>query len=240
MFGAAALNATHALMAALSGVLPGSDGRLPDELRVGATPPSDEELAAWAQLPSGDDQLSHYGAVPIGPGAAEEFYLRTFADTCARRERNRQRLARSREDGAPGERARERLDTTRSRPGSRDDPRFLRAAPAQALPAGAELEIERSEQRAPRADADGCACDPAGRERIREGRRRTAAPRAVGRHAPDLRGLVDRGLPTLATGFGIESECNVHAPNENVPEDAIELGVATMREVFVRLGELGG
>jgi hypothetical protein len=31
----------------------------------------------------------------------------------------------------------------------------------------------------------------------------------------------------------------VHAPNENVPEDAIEVGVSTMREVFVRLGELG-
>ncbi len=57
---------------------------------------------------------------------------------------------------------------------------------------------------------------------------------------PIYAGLVDRGLPTLATGFGIESECNVHAPNENVPEDTIELGVATMREVFVRLGELGG
>ena len=56
---------------------------------------------------------------------------------------------------------------------------------------------------------------------------------------PIYAGLVGRGLPTLATGFGIESECNVHAPNENVPEDAIELGVATMREVFRRLGELG-
>ena len=56
---------------------------------------------------------------------------------------------------------------------------------------------------------------------------------------PIYASLVARGLPTIATGFGIESECNVHAPNENVPEDAIELGVATMREVFVRLGELG-
>ena len=56
---------------------------------------------------------------------------------------------------------------------------------------------------------------------------------------PIYASLVDRGLPTFATGFGIENECNVHAPNENVPEDAIELGVATMREVFTRLGELG-
>ena len=56
---------------------------------------------------------------------------------------------------------------------------------------------------------------------------------------PIYAGLVARGLPTLATGFGIESECNVHAPNENVPEGSLELGVATLRETFVGLGELG-
>ena len=56
---------------------------------------------------------------------------------------------------------------------------------------------------------------------------------------PIYAGLVGRGLPTLATGFGIESEWNVHAPNENVPEDALTLGVQTMREVFKRLGQLG-
>jgi acetylornithine deacetylase/succinyl-diaminopimelate desuccinylase-like protein len=50
---------------------------------------------------------------------------------------------------------------------------------------------------------------------------------------------VARGFPTLATGFGIESECNVHAPNENVPEDTLDVGVTTMREVFLRLGQLG-
>jgi hypothetical protein len=31
----------------------------------------------------------------------------------------------------------------------------------------------------------------------------------------------------------------VHAPNENVPDDFVQVGVATMREVFTRLGELG-
>jgi acetylornithine deacetylase/succinyl-diaminopimelate desuccinylase-like protein len=60
----------------------------------------------------------------------------------------------------------------------------------------------------------------------------------TGGSLPIYAALVDRGLPTVATGFGIESECNVHAPNENIPDDALELGVATMREVFVRLGDL--
>ena len=240
MFGAAALNATHALMAALSGVLPGSDGRLPDELRVGATPPSDDELAAWAQLPSGDDQLSHYGAVPIGPGAAEEFYLRTFADTAL----DVNGIA----GGSPDlvktvlpVNARANV-SIRLAPGQ--DPETIRASfeglLRQGLPAGAELEIEVRNSARPAltpTDAPAIQLAASAFEKV------VGAPPLLVRSGgtlPIYAGLVDRGLPTLATGFGIESECNVHAPNENVPEDAIELGVATMREVFVRLGELGG
>ena len=239
MFGAAALNATHALMAALSGVLPGSDGRLPDELRVGATPPSDEELAAWAQLPSGDDQLSHYGAVPIGPGAAEEFYLRTFADTAL----DVNGIA----GGSPDlvktvlpVNARANV-SIRLAPGQ--DPETIRASfeglLRQGLPAGAELEIEvRNSARPALTPTDA----PAIRLAASAFEKVVGAPPLLVRSGgtlPIYAGLVDRGLPTLATGFGIESECNVHAPNENVPENTIELGVATMREVFLRLGELG-
>jgi acetylornithine deacetylase/succinyl-diaminopimelate desuccinylase-like protein len=239
MFGAAALNATHALIGALSGVLPGSDGRLPDELRVGATPPSDDELAAWAQLPSGDDQLSHYGAVPIGPGAAEEFYLRTFADTAL----DVNGIA----AGSPDlvktvlpVNARANV-SIRLAPGQ--DPETIRASferlLRQGLPAGAELEIEvRNSARPALTPTDA----PAIRLAASAFEKVVGAPPLLVRSGgtlPIYAGLVDRGLPTLATGFGIESECNVHAPNENVPEDFIELGVATMREVFVRLGELG-
>ena len=43
--------------------------------------PTAEELEAWAQLPSGAEQLAQQGASPIAPGAAEDFYVRTFADT---------------------------------------------------------------------------------------------------------------------------------------------------------------
>jgi acetylornithine deacetylase/succinyl-diaminopimelate desuccinylase-like protein len=56
---------------------------------------------------------------------------------------------------------------------------------------------------------------------------------------PVYASLVARGLPTFATGFAIENECNVHAPNENVPADFVDVGIATMREVFTRFGELG-
>jgi acetylornithine deacetylase/succinyl-diaminopimelate desuccinylase-like protein len=239
MFGAAALNAAHALMQALASVLPREDGRLPDELRQGATPPTDEELAAWAQLPSGAEQLSHYGATPIAAGAADEFYLRTFADTSLD--------VNGFASGSPDlvktvlpVEARANV-SLRLAPGQ--DPETIRAVferlVRDALPAGAELEITvKNTARPALTPTDAQAITLAGDafENVVGGR-----PLLVrtGGTLPIYAALVDRGLPTLATGFGIESECNVHAPNENVPEDAIDLGVATLREVLTRLGALG-
>src|SRR5919204_3486208 len=79
IYGGAALNATHALMKTLSAVLP-RDGRLPEPLRAGLAPPTDEELAGWKELTPGAEELSNEGARPADPKAGEEFYLRTFAE----------------------------------------------------------------------------------------------------------------------------------------------------------------
>ena len=43
----------HALMQTLSAVLAGADGRLPEPLRAGLAPPTEQELADWAALPAG-------------------------------------------------------------------------------------------------------------------------------------------------------------------------------------------
>jgi acetylornithine deacetylase/succinyl-diaminopimelate desuccinylase-like protein len=239
MFGAAALNAGHALMTALASVLPRADGRLPDELRAGATPPTDEELAAWTRLPPGTEQFAPYGAVPIAPAAAEEFYLRTFADTSLD--------VNGFASGSPDlvktvlpVEARANV-SIRLAPGQ--DPDEIRAVferrVRDALPEGAELEIEiRNRARPAMTDSRDRAVQLAA-----DAFEDTVGTRPLfvrtGGSLPIYAGLVGRGLPTLATGFGIESECNVHAPNENVPEDAILAGIETMREVFRRLGALG-
>ena len=239
MFGGAALNATHALMTALAGVLPRTDGRLPEPLRAGIAPPSAEELAAWAQLPPGSEQLSHYGAVPIAPGTAEEFYVRTFADTSL----DVNGIASGSPDLVktvlPAE-ARANV-SIRLAPGQ--DPDAITGAferlVTDALPQGAELAIEVRNSGSPAVTAtDSPLIRLAGDAFEHVVGARPLLVRTGG-SLPIYAGLVARGLPTLATGFGIESECNVHAPNENVPEDAIALGVETMREVFLRLGELG-
>jgi len=239
MFGAAALNAGHALMTALASVLPRADGYLPDELRVGAIPPSSEELSAWSQLPPGSEQLSHYGARPIASGAADEFYLRTFADTSLD--------VNGFASGSPDliktvlpVEARANV-SIRLAPGQ--DPDEIREVferkIREAMPEGAELEITiRNRARPALTPTDARAIRLAGDAFEDVVGSRPLLVRSGGT-LPIYAGLVGRGLPTLATGFGVESECNVHAPNENVPEDALDLGVRTMREVFLRLGQLG-
>ena len=239
MFGTAALNATHALMAALAPVLPRADGRPPEELRVGVAPPSAEELEAWARLPSGVEQLEEQGATPIAPGAAEEFYLRTFADTSL----DVNGIASGSPDLVKTVLPVEARANVSMRLAPGQDPETIRAnferLVRDALPAGAELEITLKNSARPAltpTDSDAIRLAGDAFEHVVGAR-----PYLVrsGGTLPIYASLVDRGLPTLATGFGIENECNVHAPNENVPDDFVEVGVATMREVFTRLGELG-
>jgi acetylornithine deacetylase/succinyl-diaminopimelate desuccinylase-like protein len=239
MFGAAALNATHALMTALQSVLPGADGRLPEPLRAGATPPSAEELAAWAQLPPGKEQLAHQGAAPIAPGAAEEFYLRTFAETSL----DVNGIASGSPDLVKTVLPVEARANVSLRLAPGQDPEAIRATFERlvrgALPAGAQLDIElRNSARPALTPTDSRAIELAADAFEHVVGARPFLVRSGGT-LPIYASLVSRGLPTIATGFGVENECNVHAPNENVPDDALEVGVATMREVFVRLGELG-
>src|SRR5436190_7423703 len=79
IFGGAALNALNALDQILAAVLP-KDGRAAEPLRAGIAPPTAEELAGWAELTPGAEELAGQGARPADPAAAEEFYLRTFAE----------------------------------------------------------------------------------------------------------------------------------------------------------------
>jgi len=79
VYGGAALNAFHALHAALSAVLAGLDGRLPEPLWAGVADPSPDELESWASLPGGDVLMRAGGAIPADARAVEEFHVRTSA-----------------------------------------------------------------------------------------------------------------------------------------------------------------
>jgi acetylornithine deacetylase/succinyl-diaminopimelate desuccinylase-like protein len=240
MYGGAALNALHALMSALSTVVAGPDGRLPAPLRDGALPPSEEELRQWASLPPGAEGLAQFGAAEIAPGAADELYVRTFADTSL----DVNGIAGGSPDLVKTVLPVEARANVSIRLAPGQDPDRIRAAferlLREGLPEGAELELELRNRAWPAlTPVDAPAIRLAGDAFERAVGARPLLVRSGGT-LPIYAGLVARGLPTLATGFGIESEANVHAPNENVPEDAIRLGVETMREVFLALGQLGG
>ena len=63
----------------MSGVL-ARDGRLPEPLRAGIAPPSEEELAGWHELQPGGEAIAEQGSRPMDPAAGKDFYVRTWAE----------------------------------------------------------------------------------------------------------------------------------------------------------------
>lgn len=232
MFGGAALNALHALTQTLQAVLPGPDGLLPEPLRAGIVPPTDDELAAWRTLQPGAEVLADQGAQPADAAAADEFYLRTWAGSAVD--------VHGIQGGSPV------LQKT-VLPVLAEANLSIRLAPGQsveeirpavegllrgAVPAGAELEIER------------WASSPPGLVRPDESAIRLgldAFERALGVRPllvrsggslPIVPALADKGIPTVITGFDLP-EGNIHSPNERLWVEYFPLGVAAARELFL-------
>ena len=232
MFGGAALNAIHALMHALEGVVAGPDGRLPEALRAGVVAPTADELAAWSVLPPGSDDLENYGATPIAPGAADEFHLRVFADTSL----DVNGIAGGSPDLVKTVLPVEARANVSVRLAPSQDPEEIRQTferlVRERVPEGAELEIiVRNTARPAVTSPDTAAVQLAAAAFEQVVGHRPVFVRSGGT-LPIYAALVARGLPTFATGFGVESEANVHAPNENVPEEHVAMAVDTLSQTF--------
>jgi acetylornithine deacetylase/succinyl-diaminopimelate desuccinylase-like protein len=235
MFGNAGLNAIHALIQCLQAILP-RDGRLPDPLRAGIVQPSPEELADWEDLKPGTEMLAEAGIAPYDERAAEEFYLRTGAEPSAE--------ISGFHAGKPI------LNTTlisnahanftlRLAPGQ--DPQEIAAAVRrlieEAAPAGAEVELEFLQAaRAGVVDTDAPAIQ-LGLDAFERALGARPLLTRVGGTMPVLATLVDRGVPTMLTGFGL-LESNGHAPNEKLPTEFVPLGISAVRELMTSLGSL--
>jgi acetylornithine deacetylase/succinyl-diaminopimelate desuccinylase-like protein len=236
IYGGAALNAAHALVQTLAALL-ARDGRLVEPLRQGLAPATEEELAGWGELPSGADELRDQGARPADARAAEEFYVRTFAEPALE--------VNGMESGSP------HLQKTvlpvaavanvsiRLAPGQDPDviahelQRLLR----EAAPAGAELEIERWSSAPP-----GLVSPDAPAIKLAQ----DAFERAVGRRPalirsggtiPIVPALAGKGIPAIVTGFSLP-DAQIHSPNERLVADYVPLGIATARELFRELAAL--
>ncbi|MGH3008743.1 MAG: M20/M25/M40 family metallo-hydrolase [Gaiellaceae bacterium] len=237
MYGGAALNAVHVLMHCLEAVLAGPDGLLPEPLRAGIAPPTAEELEAWAKLPPGADSLSEQGARPLDAKAADEFYVRTWAEPSAD--------VNGFLGGKPGIR-----NTTLSVAAAAEF--TIRLAPGQAAetigpaaekllreaaPEGAELEIHWGGSNPGLVRADAPAVQLA-LDAFEQGFGVRPLLTRVGGSIPLMPALSERGIDTILTGFALP-ESNVHSPNERFLVEYFASGIDTAAALFTELGKLG-
>jgi len=237
MYGNAAMNAIHALNDTLTGILP-REGRVPDALRIGIVPVTDEERAGWGQQPAGVDVLREAGAIPYDPKAADEFYLRTTAETSVE--------VNGILGGKPGLKNTTVISeaqanfTVRLAPGQ--DPEAV--APEverllhEAAPEGATIEVEELEG----STRPGLVAADAPVIKIAQDAFESAfGIRPIltrsGGTLPIMPALADKGIPTILTGFALP-ESNVHSPNERMLVEFFPRGIDTILELYTRLGHL--
>jgi acetylornithine deacetylase/succinyl-diaminopimelate desuccinylase-like protein len=238
MYGGVALNAIHALIRCLDAVLAGPDGRLPEALRAGIAPPTAEELDAWAKLPPGGESLSEQGARPLDAKAAEEFYVRTWAEPAAD--------VNGIIGGKPGIR-----NTTLSVAASAEF--SIRLAPGQdvdtigaaaerllreAAPAGAELEIVWAGANPGLVSGDAPAVQLAA-DAFEEALGVRPILTRVGGSIPLMPALTEKGIDTILSGFALP-ESNIHSPNERFLVPYFAAGIDTVAALFTALGRLNG
>jgi acetylornithine deacetylase/succinyl-diaminopimelate desuccinylase-like protein len=230
VYGGAALNAAHALVRTLDGVV-ADNGRLAEPLRQGLIAPTSEELEGWRELPAGAHELADQGARPKDADAAEEFYLRTFAEPALD--------VNGVESGSP------HLQKT-VLPVQADANLSIRLAPGQdpdqiganlerllrdAAPPEADLEVELLSAAAPGLvppDSPAVQLGLAAFERVVG--TRPALIRSGGT-LPIVPALSRRDIPTIITGFSLP-DANIHSPNERMLVQYIPLGIAAARALL--------
>jgi acetylornithine deacetylase/succinyl-diaminopimelate desuccinylase-like protein len=204
------------------------NGRLVEPLRRGLAAPTAEELDGWRALPAGARELADQGARPKDDNAAEEFYLRTFAEPALD--------VNGVESGSP------HLQKTvlpvqaaanvsiRLAPGQ--DPDEIAHAFEQimrdAAPAEADLEIKRLSSAAPGLVPPDSAAVQLGLTAFERVLGTRPALIRSGGTLPIVPALSNRGIPTIITGFSLP-DANIHSPNERMLVDYIPLGIAAAR-----------
>jgi acetylornithine deacetylase/succinyl-diaminopimelate desuccinylase-like protein len=238
VYGGAALNAVHALNETLAAVLP-RDGVLPEPLRAGIVPPTDEERAAWAELVPGEELLTEAGATRAYAQAAEEFYLRTTAEPALD--------VNGVVGGSPV------LQKT-VLPVEAEANLSIRLAPGQdvetiaaalenllreAAPEGAELVLTRLSSAEPGLVPPDAPAVQLGLDAFEKTFGRRPLLVRSGGTLPIVPALADKGIPTIITGFALP-ESNIHSPNERLLAEYVPLGLETASELYRCLGRLNG
>ncbi len=238
MFGGAALNAVHALVAAVQPLLAGPDGRVPDALRTGIIPPTEREIAGWSALRTGEEELAESGAIPMDSTAARDFWLRTTSEPTVE--------INGISGGSPT------LQKT-VLPVQAEANLSVRLAPGQssaviapiverllreAVPAGATLDIVLWSTGEPAwidPDGEAIALAQDAFESILGTRPILARS---GGSIPVAAALGSKGIPAIIAGFS-RPTAQMHSPNENLPAGALVEGVETIVATLRRFASLG-
>ena len=106
-----------------------------------------------------------------------------------------------------------------------------------AAPAGAELGLTRLSSAAAGLVPPDAPAVQLGLEAFERAMGRRPLLVRSGGTLPIVPALVDKGIPTIVTGFATP-ESNIHSPNERLLAEYMPLGIETAKELYRRLAEL--
>jgi acetylornithine deacetylase/succinyl-diaminopimelate desuccinylase-like protein len=236
LYGGAALNAAHALMQTLQ-TLVAHDGTLREELRAGVAPIADEELAGWAQLPAGADELAAQGARPKDTHAAEDFYRRTFGEPALDVNGIATGSPHLQKTVLPVEAVAN--VSIRLAPGQDVDEivpvveRLLR----EAAPEGADLTVDLWASSPPGLVSPEAPAVQLGLDAFERALGTRPALIRSGGTLPIVPALTGKGIATVITGFGLP-DSQIHSPNERLLAEYVPLGTKAARELFLAFADL--
>ena len=240
VYGGAALNAAHALSETLTAVVrprraPRRAAARRDSWR---RPP--RSCRAGAALPAGAARARRARArARWTPTAAEEFYLRTFAEPALDVNGIGERLPAAAEDRPAGAR---RAPTSRSAWRPARTPRRSRAASSGCCATPPRPRADARDRAAvlARPPASSPPDSPAVQLGLDAFERALGVRPALirsGGTLPIVPALSDRGIPTIITGFSLP-DANIHSPNERMLVDYIPLGIAAARGLLQEFSAL--
>ena len=198
MFGGAALNAAHALVATLDALI-AHDGTLVEPLRKGIAAPTDEELAGWAAAAAGRERArptrAHARRTRARPRTST---CRTFAEPALDVNGIATGSPHLQKTVLPGRGDRERLDQARAGPERRGDRAGGRAAAAR----GGARRAPSSRSSSGRPSPPGLVPPDAkavqlGLDAFERALGRRPALIRIGGTLPIVPALTDKGIPTV-------------------------------------------
>jgi acetylornithine deacetylase/succinyl-diaminopimelate desuccinylase-like protein len=234
-YGGTALNAIHALAHALGAVFP-RDGRLPEPLRKGVVPPSADELESWRGMPAGEEELARVGAKPLDARAADEFYVRAWAEPSVD--------VTAILGGKPGLRNTTLVSRASAQVTVRlvpdQEPERIGAALERLLregaPEGSELDVTLAGGPPGVLAREGPVLQ-AGLDVLERAFGRRPLVVRTGGSLPIVPALAAAGIPTILAGMATP-DSNTHSPNERLLVEAFPTGVRAARELYFALAAL--